>query len=313
MYLLVFTTLMIAIVGMYTQVLGLQAARFASGQSAAGSAMLQWHAAAVSMAASIIKTHAGVIAGKYPGLPVTGPGAVGCSLTGYPPPNIPFAAAGFTVCPSPVFFGVPAIAQNGTVTTGGGVPTLNLIAVPDAAPLVTGLNQCVNLAAKCTKPSAYSGNCTVSATSPSCGCTPAFCSSSFDIDYHQFYSVLYRDPTTNQDFVVTYVPAPIPTPANPPPGYVSLVPVPGFVGGNLGLSVSDVLRQLNNAGAPNYSYGTFQGFPGTAVAPPQLATTGNVYNLPFGVAGGGFQNLCLGSAACTANGSAAVIGTPDGF
>lgn len=292
MYLLVFVTLMIALIGTYTQVMGLQAARFASHQSAIGAAMIQWHAAAISMAVSIIKTNS---AGYTAGIKSSG-----CMLTALAPP-----ATGLALCPPPLFYGSTHNNQKGTITIPWNGPVyLNLISVPDTPPSTgTGTNQCVHLASTCKTEDPYSAGCTVS-TTPTCGCSPGGCSTSYDIQKYQFYSILYQDGTTQQNQVVTFVTAPVISATNPAPGYISLVPFTGPAP-LLGLTTSDLLRQLNNAGAPNYTIGTFD-FTGA----PKLKTTIGSYNLP---STGGFQNLCASSATCAAQGSVALIGSPDGF
>ena len=50
MYLLVFVTLVISLIGLYGQVLSLQAARLAAGQSAIAQAMIRWHSIAIQQA-----------------------------------------------------------------------------------------------------------------------------------------------------------------------------------------------------------------------------------------------------------------------
>lgn len=285
MYLLVFVTLMIAIIGTYSQVMGLQAARFSSSQSATASAMMQWHAAAVSMAASIVYT-----SGAYPGV-AGGPGDLGCALTA----NFTLSGMNLVPCPSPIFYPGVGNGQNGTVTTGGSTPTLNFVANHKS-----NKNECVRLSAVCA---ATDGNgCVVT--------TPGNCLTSYDITNHQFYSFLYRDSSVNQNFVVTFVPAPTISASNPAPGYISMVNTNS--GWTLsGLTISDLMRELNHAGEPNYGFGTFQNVTTT----PQLVTSGPIYNLPKSDPAG-VPHLCVGltgTAACTANGSVAIIGSPDGF
>ncbi|HEU0117112.1 MAG TPA: hypothetical protein VFR09_00640 [Alphaproteobacteria bacterium] len=124
MNLLVIVTLLISIIGLYVQVLGLQAARLYSHQTGVAQAMATWHAGAVSMAASIVRT--GV---AYP--------AAGCSLT-YT--VIPGAPGGFAVCPAPT-----GLTQ-GTVTNDSatvGIPNLVLNKS-------TSNKECVHVPATCT-------------------------------------------------------------------------------------------------------------------------------------------------------------------
>lgn len=275
MYLLVFITLMVSIIGLYTQVLGLQASRMAAEQNAFGSAMMQWQTAAISMAASIIKTNAAAYTNILK--------QQGCSLTF----NLPQGVGAYNRCPSPVLIGGGTLVF-GTVTSAGTAPTLNIMPNP-----ASGKNECTHLAALCTGNDAN-------------GCAPGNCATSYDITNYQFYSILFQDQVTMQNYVVTFVPAPVASAANPPPGFVSLVPVAAGATGMTGFTLSELVRQLNKAGAQNYSYGYFQNFTAT----PQLKVTGATYNLPNT---GLFPNLCNGSATCAANGSLALIGSPDGF
>jgi hypothetical protein len=67
MYLLVFVTLVISLIGLYAQVLTLQSARLAQGQTVVAQAMLRWHSTAISEA-------------RYTQITPT-PGATGCDLT----------------------------------------------------------------------------------------------------------------------------------------------------------------------------------------------------------------------------------------
>lgn len=68
MYLLVFVTLVIGLLGVYGQILTVQTARVAAGQIGFAQTIQDWHAGAVSMAASVLK-------GGY------APDNNGCSLT----------------------------------------------------------------------------------------------------------------------------------------------------------------------------------------------------------------------------------------
>ena len=103
MYLLVITTLIIGLIGIYAQVLSVQAARIAAGQNGLAITMMTWHAAAVSMAASLVD------GGQFPAA------SAPCSL------SISYAL-GF--CPSPAGTG----DANGTVTGAGPTYTFNKIA-----------------------------------------------------------------------------------------------------------------------------------------------------------------------------------------
>ena len=81
MYLLVFVTLIIGMVGIYAQVLSLQAARIAASQTGLAKAMMVWHGGAVSMASAIINTSPAIFThGSSPcSLTYTVPSGVGIS------------------------------------------------------------------------------------------------------------------------------------------------------------------------------------------------------------------------------------------
>lgn len=80
MYLLVFITLVVALIGTYTQVFAVQTARLYANQTTAADAFLTWHSVAVAEA-------------RYGG--IAAPGAAGCSLTNTPP-----AGSGIPICTS---------------------------------------------------------------------------------------------------------------------------------------------------------------------------------------------------------------------
>jgi len=100
MNLLVFATLLIGIIGIYGQVLTVQAARIAAQQTGLASTMTIWHHAAMSMAASIVDTK------QFP------IGTPPCSLT------FTLPVAGLATCPQPAGVIPP---ETGTVTDGAGV------------------------------------------------------------------------------------------------------------------------------------------------------------------------------------------------
>jgi len=81
MYLLTFTFLVIGVLGIYTQVAAVEAARLAQNQSSIGQAMLTWHKAAMSLAGNILNPATG--ATGTTGVPGPGDaiGTPGCSLT----------------------------------------------------------------------------------------------------------------------------------------------------------------------------------------------------------------------------------------
>lgn len=84
MYMLVFVTLMVALIGAYTQIYMKQAAFGIAQQSGVSSAMVVWHATAVDLASKYVKL------ASYT-LPLQG-----CTLTAFPAPNpVP---AGLVLC-----------------------------------------------------------------------------------------------------------------------------------------------------------------------------------------------------------------------
>lgn len=129
MFLLTFTMLIIAVLGVYAQVLGLQTSRLYAQQSAVAQTMLVWHGAAVSMARSVLTTNAAGYAA------IAGGPTSGCSLTATRPPGV---VATYPFCPPPIFAGAPV---NGTVTDG--TPALNRITATQCANLPTQGAGCV--------------------------------------------------------------------------------------------------------------------------------------------------------------------------
>lgn len=99
MYLLVFITLIIGLVGIYAQVVSLEAARIASNMTGLAKNMIIWHSAAISMGASIVDTGSFTSASSP------------CSLT-YTLPT----AVSVVQCPAPLGSG----STTGTVTDASG-------------------------------------------------------------------------------------------------------------------------------------------------------------------------------------------------
>jgi hypothetical protein len=224
MYLLVFITLVISLIGLYTQTFALQTARMMSHQTGFANAMLAWQAAAVSMGASIAKTQ-----------PLY---TSACSLTylTLPKPN-PFYPDG---CPTPINLTtgfevntVPSTATAGTINNPTTLTTGSLNSIYNTK---TDKNEQVHL------PKDY------------------------DPKTYQFYSILYQVPP-NQNYVVTFATQPT---AGPSSGFITLPS--GF---QLGISLSDLYQQMQNTGAPNFTYGVIKGDKLTA-------TQTFVYPLPAG-------------------------------
>ncbi|MFY9288870.1 MAG: hypothetical protein WAO98_10265 [Alphaproteobacteria bacterium] len=234
MYLLVFVTLVISMIGVYVQVLSLQTARIAAQQNGIAQAMLAWHSAATSMAGSIIRTNNAAYAAVA---------ATGCGLTF----NIP-AGATYARCPTPRN-GLTALNAWGTLTDGGTNPNLyNIFSTQNTVELVH---------------------------------LPA----GYDTRMYQFYSVLYQ--TGGQNYVATFIPA---SAAVNQTAFLTMAR-----GNMIGLTASDLIQQLQQSGAPRYTYGTVNTAGQMTTA---LGTASVQYTLPA------FTNT---------NGAVAVIGTPDGF
>jgi hypothetical protein len=244
MFLLTFVTLIVAFVGIYAQVLALQTARFYASQQGIAQEMQIWHAAAVSMAASIIDTNSAAYA------PFT---TTGCSLTFNPP-------AGLGLCPEPldpINGPITGNSPNGTVAYGN-LPAQNpkLNQIYNA---ITAATECVNLPT-----------------------TTATCQSSYNINSYQFFSVLYQ--TNNQDYVITFVPKATISASNPLPGFLSLPVINGAnnTGANpvtIGITASDLLQQFQNSGMANYTYGTVNAA-GTQITAGSLNGTSQTYVFP---------------------------------
>lgn len=86
MYLLVFVTLVIGLIGIYGQILTAQTARVAASQTGFAQTMMDWHSAAVSMGGSVIK---GASAPTD---------IIGCALTAFSPPSASVSPCQNTVC-----------------------------------------------------------------------------------------------------------------------------------------------------------------------------------------------------------------------
>ncbi len=194
MYLLVFVTLVIALTGIYTQVIMIQAARLFSNQTAIAREMIIWHSTARALA-----TNAGV---------TPAPGATGCSLTSPAPPGL----------------GVCQDAGFNNVTVGGAQPgdIPSLCSGAQTVPCWTRL------------PPGYQ-------TAP-----------------YKFYSVYYQ-PAAGQGLIVTFVPPPVVSAANPPPGNITLPGTGANAITQIGQTMSDLIHQFRNSHISPLSYGMVVG------------------------------------------------------
>ena len=100
MYLLTFTFLVIGMLGIYTQVAAIEAARLYQSQSGIGQAMLTWHKAAMSLAGNVVN-------------PAPPPPSTGCGLT-----FSLFALGTFPVCSHTATI-APGGAGAPVIVTGG--------------------------------------------------------------------------------------------------------------------------------------------------------------------------------------------------
>jgi hypothetical protein len=85
MYLLVFVTLVISVIGLYTQTFALQTARIMSRQTGFANAMLTWHGTALAVAHYSVDATPGPPAGTTPNYNK----AAGCSLSAIGGTNLP--------------------------------------------------------------------------------------------------------------------------------------------------------------------------------------------------------------------------------
>ncbi|MDR3423498.1 MAG: hypothetical protein P4M13_00250 [Alphaproteobacteria bacterium] len=82
MYMLVFVTLMVTVMGAYTQLAALQAGKMSSQQTGAVDAMLAWHTTAVSLAEFFVK-QSSIVTGNGCSLTSPGPGGLStCTKSG---------------------------------------------------------------------------------------------------------------------------------------------------------------------------------------------------------------------------------------
>jgi len=165
-YLVVFVTLVIAVLGTYTQVLAVEAARIASQQTSTAQAMLAWHTASISMATSVIQDS------NY----VTSYASAGCSL------SIDHTTT-IATCPPPVHVGLPT-QTNGTVTNSLAGVTTSSFNTNMYFNHITNVRDCVHL--------------------PNTRFNGSACITTFDAKHYEFYSLLFRDSSTGVDYVVTY-------------------------------------------------------------------------------------------------------------
>ncbi len=220
MYLLVFSFLIIAMLGVYTQVFALQTARMLSGESGIAQMMMVWHQAAVSLATGCN------VASATDCDVITKLSAVNCSLT----------SSGATACKrQPLASGGPA---NKRVYVTGGT---------------------------------YTGQS---------GATYPYLPAGYNTVTYKWNSLTFQSAAGSPYYVVTWAPPP----ANPA-DQITVPPV--------GISESDLYRQLQNAGVSLISYGTVKGNQLITAVP---ASGGSVtYPLPAGA---------------LADGSVAVISQP---
>src|ERR1700722_14854912 len=248
MYLVVFATLVVAILGTYTQVLAIEVARIAAAQTSVAQAMISWHTAAVSMAASIINTNNPTNASQYPtGFPN------GCSLSYHTA-----GGASFHPCPSPWNALYPS--ETAVLNTScGGLANCGVISNGSSPMLIfskaSGAQECVHLQG--TTCNTYVGsNCT------------GTCTTTFDVNDYEFYSILFR--SGGVDYIVTYALQ------SASSTYIKL---PGNT--QLSLTPAGLVKQLRNLGLSTASYGVV-----TGTNPNQTITGAVAMNLAIPSAAG---------------------------
>lgn len=217
MYLLTFVTLLIGIIGIYTQVIAVQTIRFSQQQTGIAPTMMTWHAAAISMAQSIILTNNAAY------------GGTACSLT------YSYTTASIARCPSP----------KSPPNTGGDINTYGTVTDNSAVPVPYRINNpknnlkiCAGLPSICSTPAGYDGTT---------DCTA--CTANYDTVNYQFDSILYQQ--NNQNYVITFIPKPVTSAANPQPGF--LVGIPSGI--LLSMTIADVMRQFKNTTSVSYNFG----------------------------------------------------------
>ncbi len=219
MYLLVFTTLVISLIGLYAQTLTVQAARFAAGQTTVAQAMLAWHATALAEAK--YGTYVSFPLGPYTPVPS------GCSLV-----NSFFTVDGGSNCPGNSAVTISIASVLPTNPTGGGAVNL-----PDCASTLPNTN-----APPCftALPPGYKGG-NGGSTQP-----------------YTFYSMYYQPVGSTQNYVITFVPPPNPAQVGGTPALINLPGTvnSSFVPqAKMGITMSDLYNQLRNSDTPTMSYG----------------------------------------------------------
>ncbi|MDX2027632.1 MAG: hypothetical protein SFW62_03235 [Alphaproteobacteria bacterium] len=246
MYLLVFITLVISLIGVYTQALAVQTSRLFSKQTAVAETMLTWHGIALTMA-QYARTN-----------PVAMTTSTGCSMTeGFA--GVPYCQASNGATQSPVYVnpnGNSSPSNLYRVAWGGTATTWNCINRNWAKPCWFDMPPSYN----------YTG--------------------------YRFHSVLYNVGSPASVYLITWATTGTITAANPSPGYVQLAS-----GNQLGLTVGELLRQIQNTGRRSYGYGKVitvsgQRFLMTSFVPDNSATVLQ-YPVPLVVPDGAVAVLSL--------------------
>ncbi len=286
MYLLAFVTLIISLLGMYTQVLAIEVARVASQQTSIAGAMLTWHKAAVSMAAKIVDTN------QYRYAPLAS-NSYGCSLTdkAYLPSFLtllPNAGGNFARCPTPLTTPCPANGSPGTCTS-------SLTVNPPSQQVNVFGSGTITDAANCA-----SGLCNLTLSEPVH--LPADYNTSNASGY-QFYSALYQ--TGGTDVVVTFVAPPLYTGNST--GFLTLAN-----GSQIAVTSGDLMKQLQLAGGKEYMFGHISSSPSaTMVQITSIRDTSTLtpINLSFPLPG----TFSCTATPCPLDGAIAVVSSPDGL
>jgi hypothetical protein len=220
MYLLVIVMLIIGMLGIYAQVLVVQAQQYFAQQNGFAAAMIAWHNAAVSMAASTYDTN--LLYGTSALNKQKVADSMPCSLT-YLASN-PNALN----CPPPLY-------TDGTNNLGGNVVGYGVVTHPNG-----WYNYIFNPKTKIIGEYVHIKTSLLA----------------FPKSPYQFYSVLAFN-TNNEPFAITYVSPPAISAANPPPGFIVLPPaVPSTQQSVISsFSMADLAHQLKMSNVPAYSYG----------------------------------------------------------
>ncbi len=273
MFLLAITTLIISLIGLYTQVLSAEAARLAAKQNAYGQTMINWHDAAVSMAASILDSNSYTYYNLSPKV---------CALDGNTNTSGDFTTA-VAECPMP---SNPICQKGSTCTTPA--PITSLCGTTGIVYSKDGTTKCQLYNVKTS---------TVE---------DAHLPQDYKAKTYQYNSILYNvagGSGNGTNYVLTYIKRP---PA------AALGAVTTVNGTNFNINAGDMMRQVKLAGHGVYMYGYITNTAaGTVPVMHTQYTVGSAtspmitFNLPDAL-------KCV-AVPCPLDGAIALVSSPDGL